>query len=180
MMCLRRSVAVAATALLMSSGLIWSAPAALAASCATLGGFEIDGNLTAGTCGGTDWNSSGLGVQSTTAIGTYSASSKDDNNPIGWTSAGGTPDKSDFSTVYAFTKVVAGHFDAFVGWERDAGKGTGTYAIEIDNAPVRIAADGTPQPDRSSGGFVVFISFSGSNLPIFNKACAFTSIASVA
>ena len=176
-----RATALVAAGVLAMAAVVWAPAPVFAASCTTLGNFEVDGNMNQNSAGcaptSQDWDTSGLGVQSTTSIGTYSSSSKETDNPTGWTSAGGTPDKSDFNTVYAFTRVVNGHFDAYVGWERSSGTGTGSYAIEIDNQPKRVANDGTPQPDRSGGGFVIYLDFQGAAIPTFLKSCAFTSVA---
>ena len=183
-------VAVAAAALLVGSGFVWAAEPSFGATCTVLGNFEIDGNMNQGSANCSpptqDWDTPGLGVQSTNTIGTYSSSSKETNDPNlvtppgPWTSSGSTPDKSDFNTVYAFTRVVMvsgqPHFDAYVAWERDSGTGTGSYAIEIDNAPVNVVGS-TPRPVRSSGGSVIYLDFNGATLPTFLKACTFTSVA---
>ena len=169
-----RILSVLTAALLVAGGLMWALAApAQAATCTTVGGFEIDGNMDPGTCGGNDW-SNAPGVQSTSSIGTYNVV-KDNSNPSGWSNGGGTPPKVDFTNVYAFTQVVGGDYFAYVGWERDQNSGTGGYAIEIDNAGTRVGSDGAPQPDRSAGGFVFYITTQGSAAPVLGESCAFTS-----
>jgi uncharacterized repeat protein (TIGR01451 family) len=172
--------------LLVATGLVWAATASQAApqACTVAGGFEIDGDMTPGTAtcvpAGLDWTSTPpLTVAGTTQGGTYKTAAKDDSDPATWQSAGATPNKADFQQAYATSHVakVGGtdHFFTYVAWERTDTTGTQGYAIEVDNAPARVAADGTPQPDRSQGGTVFYLSANGSNAPIFNGSCKFTS-----
>jgi len=155
-----------------------AAPAqAVPQPCPIPGGFEIDGDLTAATCdpAGIDWNSPSLTVAKTTQGGTYKTAGKDDSDPSGWQSSGSTPDKTNFERAYATSQIVNGHFFVYVAWERTDTAGTQGYAIEIDNSGTNVGADGTPQPDRSHGTAVVYISSVGSSAPHFDSACTFTS-----
>ncbi|HZC74140.1 MAG TPA: hypothetical protein VE442_25870 [Jatrophihabitans sp.] len=163
---------------MLASGLIWAAIPAQAASCPTPGNFEIDGDMLQLTCNPgpqDDWNTPNIGVQSTTQGGTYSTAGKDDSNPSTWVSSGSTPDKTNFERAYATSRVVNGHFYVYVAWERTSTSGTQGYAIEIDNSGANTAADGTPQPNRGSGGAVFYISSQGSSAPQFDSACTFTT-----
>jgi uncharacterized repeat protein (TIGR01451 family) len=167
---------------LVASGLVWAATASQAApqACTVAGGFEIDGDMTAGTAtcapAGLDWNSTPpLTVQATNQGGTYKTAGKDGGDPTTWQSSGATPNKADFSQAYATSHIANNHFFAYVAWERTDTTGTQGYAIEVDNSPARVAADGTPQPDRSNGGTVFYLSANGSNPPIFDGECTFTS-----
>src|SRR5579884_3031932 len=158
-------------------GVFFVAASGAAPSCPTPGNFEIDGDMAQHTCSNPadDWNTPNIGVQSTSQQGTYSTSGKDDGNPGQWTSSGATPDKTDFDRAYATSRVVGGHFFVYVAWERTSTSGTQGYAIEVDNSGGHVAADGTPQPVRSSGGAVFYISSQGSSAPAFDSACKFTS-----
>jgi uncharacterized repeat protein (TIGR01451 family) len=164
--------------MLAAVGLIWATTASQAAGpCPIPGGFEIDGNMNQNTCtpSGNDWDTPNIGVQATDQGGTYQTSSKDDADPTGWTSSGATPDKTDFAQEYATSRVTGGHFFVYVAWERTSTTGTQGYAIEIDSAGSRVAADGTPQPDRSKGGVVFYLSSQGSAAPAYDGECKFTS-----
>ena len=156
---------------------IASSGAAPPPPCPIPGNFEIDGDMLQGTCNpaGDDWNTPNIGVQSTTQGGTYSTAGKDDGDPSTWTSSGSTPDKTDFAQAYATSRVVNGHFFVYVAWERTSTTGTQGYAIEIDNSGSNVAANGTPQPNRGSGGNVFYISSQGASAPAFDSACTFTS-----
>ncbi len=171
--------AAASAALVTAAAVVWvAAPAHAASPCPVPGGFEIDGDMTHSTCdpAGDDWNTSSIDVTSTTQGGTYSTSGKDDGDPSGWSSTGSTPDKTDFERAYATSRIVGGHYYVFVAWERTNTTGTQGYAIEIDNSGANIGSDGhTPQPDRSSGGSVFYISSQGAAAPKFASACSFTS-----
>jgi uncharacterized repeat protein (TIGR01451 family) len=146
-------------------------------SCPTPGNFEIDGDMTQHTCASPadDWDTPNIGVQSTTQGGTYSTSNKDNSDPSNWTSSGATPNKTDFAQAYATSRVVGGHFFVFVAWERTDTTGTQGYAIEITNSGSTTAADGTPQPNRTSGGDVFYLSSQGAAAPQFDSACSYTS-----
>ncbi|MGZ7022558.1 MAG: hypothetical protein ACXVJ3_15070, partial [Ilumatobacteraceae bacterium] len=115
----------------------------------------------------------------TTQGGTYSTAGKDGNDPSTWTSTGSTPNKTDFAQAYATSRVVdvngTPHFFVYVAWERTDTTGTQGYAIEISNAGSNVAADGTPQPNRSNGGDVFYLSSQGSSPPVFDTACSYTS-----
>ena len=145
--------------------------------CPIPGNFEIDGDMNQGTCTppADDWDTSGIGVQSTTQGGTYSTSGKDDADPTTWTSSGATPNKTDFAQAYATSRVVNGHFFVFVAWERSDTTGTQGYAIEVTNAGSTTGSDGTPQPSRGSGGAVFYLSSQGASAPQFDSACSYTS-----
>jgi uncharacterized repeat protein (TIGR01451 family) len=173
----RRFVAAAAAGALLSSGMVWAAAPSFAAACTTVGGFEIDGNMDAGTCAppGTDWGTPGLGVQSVSPFGTYNTANKDSSDPSVWDSSGSTPCKSQFTAAYSFAQVVGGSYFAYGAIERCDVTGTGGFAIEIDYAPVRVAADGTPRPDRSLGGAVFYLTFQGASAPLLGATCTFTS-----
>jgi uncharacterized repeat protein (TIGR01451 family) len=156
---------------------IASSGAAPLPSCPTPGNFEIDGDMTQHTCAqlADDWDTPGIGVQSTTQGGTYSTSNKDNSDPSNWTSSGSTPNKTDFAQAYATSRVVGGHFYVFVAWERTDTTGTQGYAIEITNAGTNTGSDGTPQPIRSNGGDVFYLSSQGAAQPAFDSACSYTS-----
>src|SRR6266550_1020152 len=174
----RRLWLVGATLVAAASfGIIFVASSGAAPSpCPIPGGFEIDGDMTHATCDppGDDWDNA-TGVQSTTQGGTYSTSGKDNDDPSTWSSSGSTPNKTDFAQAYATSRVVNGHFFVYVAWERTDTKGTQGYAIEISNAGSSTAADGTPQPNRTNGGDVFYLSSQGSSPPVFDTACAYTS-----
>ena len=146
-------------------------------TCPTPGNFEIDGDMLQQTCspGADDWNTPNIGVQETNQGGTYSTSGKDSGNPSTWTSSGSTPDKTDFAREYATSDVVGGHFFVVVAWERTATSGTQGYAIEVTNSGTNVAADGTPQPNRSTGGVVFKLASVGSSPPAFSSGCTYTS-----
>jgi uncharacterized repeat protein (TIGR01451 family) len=168
-------LAFAIATLLVVVGTSTSAQAA--DPCPVPGSFEIDGDMTLHTCtpAGDDWNTPGLGVAKTTQGGTYKTAGKDDGDPSAWQSSGSTPDKTDFERAYATSRVVNGRYFVYVAWERTNTTGTQGYAIEIDNAAANTGADGTPQPNRSHGTAVVYISSVGSSAPHFDGACTFTS-----
>ena len=173
-----RARSILIVAVLTGAGVGWHAgPVAAAVPCPIPGNFEIDGDMLQATCAppAEDWNTPGIGVQSTTQGGTYQTSGKDDGNPSTWQSSGSTPDKTNFERAYATSRVVGGHFYVFVAWERTNTSGTQGYAIEIDNSGANVGADGTPQPNRGNGGAVFYISSQGSAAPTFDSACAFTS-----
>ena len=162
----------------VSFGVMFVAASGAAPSpCPIPGNFEIDGDMTQHTCDppADDWNTPNIGVQSTTQGGTYSTSGKDGGDPSTWSSSGSTPDKTDFAQAYATSRVVNGHFYVFVAWERTNTTGTQGYAIEITNSGSNVGADGTPQPNRGSGGTVFYISSQGASAPAFDSACTYTS-----
>ncbi|WP_022893694.1 prealbumin-like fold domain-containing protein [Agromyces subbeticus] len=170
------------TALLAAGALVAGlfAPVALAAPAyadplCDLGDFEIDGNLTELDCetGFDDWDTPGIGFNSTEQGGTYSASSKDVDDPSTWTSAGSTPDKADFSKVYTLARVVDGHYFLFVGWDRTGDSGTGKYAIDLSYAGMNVAPDGTPQPLHDEGGVVAYINMAGGGAPTLGQLCEY-------
>jgi uncharacterized repeat protein (TIGR01451 family) len=179
----RRASSILTAALLVGAALVWVAGPVQAAPspCPIPANFEIDGDMSQHTCdpAGDDWNTPGIGVQSTTQGGTYSTAGKDDGNPSTWVSSGSTPDKTNFERAYATSRIanVGGvpHFFVFAAWERTNTSGTQGYAIEIDNSGSNVGADGTPQPNRASGGAVFYISSQGSSAPTFDSACTFTS-----
>ncbi|WP_169580740.1 SpaA isopeptide-forming pilin-related protein [Microbacterium thalassium] len=146
----------------------------LAAPCLLQGGFEIDGNYLANECGGLDW--SNVDFSSTTQGGTYQTSNKDDDDDTTtWTSSGSTPPKGDFERVYSYSTTVGSEYFLQFGWERGQEAGTGGYLIEVTNAGARTAADGTPQPIRTSGGAVFVITTQGGAAPVLRYVCVYTS-----
>jgi uncharacterized repeat protein (TIGR01451 family) len=164
--------------------MIWAATASQAANatCTSFGNFEIDGDMNQLTCAASpadDWDTPSLTVQQSNQGGTYKTAGKDPADPLTWQSSGSTPNKADFSQEYATSRIVKvggnDHFFGYVAWERTDTTGTQGYAIEVDNSPARVGADGTPQPDRSNGGTVFYLSANGSSAPIFNLECSFTS-----
>ncbi|HKS78139.1 MAG TPA: DUF11 domain-containing protein [Gaiellaceae bacterium] len=158
-------------------GIFFVAASGASGPCPIPGNFEIDGDMTQATCtpAADDWNTSGLGVQTSSQSGTYNTNNKDADPTSGWTSGGGTPDKADFQRAYSFARVVNGHYFVFLAWERTATSGTQSYNIELDNSGANVAADGTPQPNRSNGGAVFYIDAQGGGLPTFGSDCTFTS-----
>ena len=176
-----RRILIAATATLLALpttvALMPAAQAAPLPACPIPGGFEIDGDMAAGTCNpaGDDWNTPNIGVQTQTQTGNYSSSGKDSSATSGWTTSGGTPPKADFTVAYTTARVVNGHYYVYVAWERSSTTGSQGYAIEIDNAATNVATDGTPQPDRSNGGYVFYINTNGGSAPVFGGDCTFTS-----
>ncbi|RXZ68274.1 prealbumin-like fold domain-containing protein [Agromyces albus] len=170
------------TALLAAGALVAGlfAPVAFAAPAyadplCDLGDFEIDGNLTEQDCGDgfDDWLTPDIGFTSTEQGGTYSASSKDVDDPATWTSAGSTPDKADFSKVYTLARVVDGHYYLYVAWDRTGDSGTGKYAIDLSFAGENVAPDGTPQPLHNEGGVVAYINMAGGSAPTLGQLCPY-------
>ena len=149
-----------------------AAPAAAAENC-DLGGFEIDGDKPVNCPPGVlDWDN--VDFESTTQGGTYSAASKDVDDPSTWSSAGSTPDKADFATVYTYAQVGAdGHYYLYVAWERTGDSGTGKYAIDLSFAGVNVGDDGSPQPIRTNGGVVAYINMDGGNDPELGQLCPY-------
>ncbi|MFC6354744.1 prealbumin-like fold domain-containing protein [Luethyella okanaganae] len=162
----------------MSYAVFVPVQSASAASCATPGGFEIDGNLPP-DCNpvGIDWGTPGLASDTTTQGGTYQTSNKDGSNPVGWTSSGSTPSKADFDQVYTYAQVVGGDYFSYFAWTRTSNSGTGGYAVEVSYAGERVGPDGAPQPDRSAGGYVLYLKMHGSSAPEFLSICTYTSVA---
>lgn len=146
---------------------------ALAVVCGGLnGGFEIDGNYAPGDCGGNkDWNN--VSYQTTATVGTYQVV-KDNSDPSGWSSGGGTPPKIDFERVYSYAETIGDDYFLNVAWEREQTSGTGGYVIEVTNAGTS-SGNGVPQPNRSNGGAVFYITTHGSNPPELLQACVYTS-----
>ena len=174
---MRRTLYFLSAAVLVVPAVIYAPISSAATPCPMPGGFEIDGDMVAGTCSppGIDWNTPGLGVQSTSQGGTYSTAGKDKGPTSGWTSTGSTPNKTDFQRGYAVARVVGGHYFVYVAWERTSTTGTQGYAIEVDNSGTNVSSNGTPQPNRSSGGFVFYVSATGASAPVFAGDCTFTS-----
>ena len=173
----RKSGAVVAIFALLAAvfnPLVVAGPA-LAAPVCDLGDFEIDGNLTEQDCppGFDDWLTPGIGFNSTEQGGTYSASSKDVDDPSTWTSAGSTPDKADFSKVYTLARVVDGHYYLYVAWDRTGASGTGKYAIDLNFADANLGPDGTPQPLHGDGGVVAYINMAGGSAPTLGQLCPY-------
>src|SRR5436190_23105646 len=85
-----------------------AASGAAPSPCPIPGNFEIDGDMTQATCDppADDWNTPGIGVQSTTQGGTYKTAGKDDSDPTTWESSGSTPNKTDFERAYATSPAV--------------------------------------------------------------------------
>jgi hypothetical protein len=132
--------------------------------CKSIGGFEIDGNMTASTCGGQDWATNSLTVGITSQGDTYKTDLSDSTDPSLWQVQGDSPDKGNFERAYSTAYVSGGHYYVFAGWDRTGTAGTGGYVIEIDNAGVN-NVNGVPQPDRSQGGTVFFLGTQGSTAP---------------
>ncbi|MBM7829497.1 hypothetical protein JOE59_000202 [Agromyces cerinus] len=149
-----------------------AAPAYAAEDC-DLGGFEIDGDKPVNCPPGVlDWDN--VDFDSTTQGGTYSASSKDVDDPSTWSSAGSTPDKADFKAVYSYAQVGAdGHYYLYVAWERTGESGTGKYAIDLSFAGVNVADDGAPQPLHDEGGIVAYINMNGGDDPVLGQLCPY-------
>ncbi|MBM7829504.1 type II secretory pathway pseudopilin PulG [Agromyces cerinus] len=167
-------VAVAISALLTAllSPVLLVSPATAAPDC-DLGGFEIDGDKPVNCPPGVlDWDN--VDFDSTTQGGTYSASSKDVDDPSTWSSAGSTPDKADFKAVYSYAQVGAdGHYYLYVAWERTGESGTGKYAIDLSFAGVNVADDGAPQPLHDEGGIVAYINMNGGDDPVLGQLCPY-------
>ena len=185
-MSIRRTRATLSAVLLAGvlSSVMLAAPANAAEDC-DFDGFEIDGN-TPSDCMPTafdDWDDDVFPAFVLNEAGTYSASSKDVDEPTGpggWTAAGNSPDKADIDTIASFTRVGAdGHTYFYLGWTRSNNTGTGKYAIEFTAAGANVVNTGadvpTPQPIRSEGGVVAYVQFQGADLPVFQQVCSYTS-----
>ncbi|QKJ20344.1 SpaA isopeptide-forming pilin-related protein [Microbacterium hominis] len=147
-------------------------PALLAlATCDLNGTFEIDGDYDAGTCGGQDWLT--VADDSTDVIGTYNVV-RDNSNPATWTSGGGTPPKVDFIRVYSYSQTIGANYYLNLAWEREQVSGTGGYVIEVTNAGVSVG-NGVPQPDRSGGGVVFYVTAQGGNPPVLEQTCVYSN-----
>lgn len=165
-------VAISALLAALFTPLLVASPASAAPDC-DLGGFEIDGDLPVNCPPGIDdWNS--VDFASTEQGGTYSASSKDVDSPTTWTSAGSTPDKADFATVYTYAQVAAdGHYYLYVAWDRTGVSGTAKYAIDLSYAGANLGPNGVPRPLHDEGGIVAYINMSGGSAPALGQLCAY-------
>ena len=180
-MSIRRTPAALAAIVLAGvfSTVLLAGPANAAENC-DFGGFELDGDIPA-NCNPVhdDWDTVDAAFVDSDG-GTYSASSKDVDDPSTWTAAGNTPDKADIDTVASFTRVGAdGHTYLYLAWTRLNNTGTGKYAVEVTAAGANVVETGmdipTPQPIRSEGGVVAYVQFQGADLPVFQKVCSYTS-----
>ncbi|MGN6161621.1 MAG: SpaA isopeptide-forming pilin-related protein [Marmoricola sp.] len=157
-----------------------------------LGGFQIDGNLTAadyGTgspavpppAGSIDWdspvvqtNASGgsqpqpavpdpLGTNDTSV---YSSGSKEGQAPSQWTANGaaGAPSKSDMGNIYFWSHIGPNnHIYAYMGIERQATTGTVDYFVELNQKANTLSADHTISvPDRTANDIRLQITDHGS------------------
>jgi LPXTG-motif cell wall-anchored protein len=184
-MSIRRTPAALAAIVLAGvfSTVMLAGPANAVENC-DFDGFEVDGDTPA-NCDPIifdDWDTVGPDFVDSNG-GTYSASSKDIQDPAGWTAAGNTPDKADIETIASFTRIGAdGHTYLYLGWTRENNTGTGKYAIELTNAGANSVLTGddvlTPQPIRSEGGVVAYVQFQGADLPVLEQICSYDDQAS--
>jgi hypothetical protein len=159
-----------------------AAPAYAAEDC-DLGGFEIDGDMPEDNCGAgfDDWDTPGIGYNTTDQGGTYSPSQKEIDDPSGWKAAGSTPDKADFATVYTLARVVNGEYFLYVAWDRTGESGTGKYAIDLSFGEANVVPTGngpgspysTPQPLHDKGGVVAYINMAGGSAPTLGQLCPY-------
>ncbi|MGX5695747.1 prealbumin-like fold domain-containing protein [Agromyces soli] len=177
------TVAVAITALFTAliSPIVFAAPANAAVVCDFFG-FEIDGNTPANNCppGFDDWSS--VDADSSGDHGPYK-STNDATDPAGWYASGNPAQDATILDGMAYSTVDpgSGDFLLYTAWNRAIGSGTSGFVIELTNAPERTGGadkgDGidVPQPDRSAGGNVYFITAQGGGAITLDKACTYTS-----
>jgi hypothetical protein len=139
---------------------------ALSASAATVGGFEIEGNLVDDATPGIDWASVDTTSASfSTAVDhttggqddtTFGGGSKEynDGGQNGWPTwsfgGGNAPGKSDFGRWATYTNSDANnHLWLFLGFDRDFAQGTAKYAFELNQ--VMQSDPDNPNPTRSQG-----------------------------
>lgn len=185
----RRILAATATAgLLAVPAAVVLAPQAQATppqACNTLGGFEIDGDMVNGTSnctdGGLDWDNVGPTV-TTIFTSMHSTNDQAATDPVTDWSFSGTPAQDSLmNAAYAHSYVVTNGamstFYADVAWHRVNGGGTSGFILELDNAADIPGAAGTPVPDRSNGGDVLYLTAAGNGAVTLTQACSFTGVA---
>ncbi|PZF81387.1 hypothetical protein C1I92_21310 [Jiangella anatolica] len=136
-----------------------------------VGGFEIDGNFYEGFDNTTtatgpdgdpiDWGSDDIYPADVDVVediiggedpSIYDQGSKE-NDPDSWddASSAGAPSKGDLGNVYVHDRTFEGDQYVFVGFERSTDRGTTAWALELNQLPNVLNANGTPVPDRTDG-----------------------------
>ena len=121
----------------------------------TAGGFEIDGNIAAGS--DLDWSSVGGQPVATDGVNnpdnTVFFGGSKENNPNGWQvhAAGQPPNKDDIGNVFAYAHRNGGHEWAYVGFERVSSTGTTLFTLELNQKQNHANSHGVSIPDRSDG-----------------------------
>ena len=166
------SVAGARTArlLVVLALVVISAPflGTASASAATVGGFEIDGDLTAS--GALDWSNVGGQpvardlVSSSSDDGFKSGNSAKEENPDAWdtVTAKVTPDANDIGDIYSLGRLVNSHQWGFVGFERSRSGGSTAFNVELNQLGNKINGNGLSVPNRTNGDILIDVTQSGS------------------
>src|SRR4051794_21318807 len=126
------------------------------ANAATVGGFEIDGNIV--SSGDLDWATAGGQPVFTDGINnpddTIFFGGSKENNPSNWNvhGSGQPPNKDDVGYVFGTAhRDGAGHEWAFVGFERVGANGTTLFTLELNQKADKTNGNGVAIPDRSEG-----------------------------
>ena len=138
------------------------------ASAATVGGFEIDGDLTAS--GALDWSNVGGQpvardrVSSSSDDGFKSGNSAKEENPDAWdtVTAKVTPDANDIGDIYSLGRLVNSHQWGFVGFERSRSGGSTAFNVELNQLGNKINGNGLSVPNRTNGDILIDVTQSGS------------------
>jgi uncharacterized repeat protein (TIGR01451 family) len=152
-------------------------------ACTTIGGFEIDGNMTANsancTNGGLDWDNVSPSTTSS-FVDLNPVKDRDAQNPVTQWTAGGSPSQdSEMDVAYAATELVGGNYYGFLGWHRLSGSGASGFIAELDNKVDIPAADGAVGmvPDRSGGGYVFYLTVDQNGQVSLSSSCHFLGTA---
>lgn len=176
----RRPLAMV-TAVLLSLFWLSAGPLAAPASAATVGGFEIEGNLVDDPTAGVDWSSLKPGdpgfstsVDNTTCSGqddtTFKGASKEYNLlgesgawPTWEFGSGNAAGKTDFGRWATYSTVSADqHVWLNLGFDRGSGTGTGKYVFELNQITQDNANN--PNPVRSQGDVRLVVFDQGNGL----------------
>ncbi|OCG73587.1 hypothetical protein [Microbacterium sediminis] len=144
------------------------------AMAALYGGFEIDGDMQAGTEGGIDWSSPELAPQPRaidplgSSADTYFAGGSNAVNAPSQTLTTGkiSPAANDIGNVYGHSAFVDHSQWLYIGFERAVASGTMTFQFELSQLPSAVNAAGYEMPVRSVGDLLIIGTYSGSGFAV--------------
>jgi uncharacterized surface anchored protein len=141
------------------------------ANAATVGGFEIDGNMVSdgahdwATVGGQPSATDGTGANETLAF--VPGNSAKELKPENWdlNNDAVSPEANDIADLYSHSATDAsGDQFIFFGFEREKNTGTISYSIELNQLPNMTNENGVSIPDRSVGDVLISVTQQGGSV----------------